>query len=337
MLSEIIKKLIRQEDLSPTEANHAMTAIMTGNAGEACTASILTALAIKGETGPEVEAFARAMRHAALNWPGDQSEDVCDTCGTGGDGASSINISTLAALTLAALGLKVAKHGNRAVSSTTGSADLLEALGYPMNAPPEETLHILNRSGMCFLFAPAWHPAMKHAAPVRKSLGIRTVFNILGPLTNPAPISYQVVGVFGRTYLKQMAHALAGLRRKGAYVIHAEDGLDEVSPGSPTHFIRIADGNVAEEGQLTPEDFGFVTQSAAALRINDRDEGVRRVRAILAGQGSDLEKQTVAMNAALVLSMVRNQDLKSAAEECLTVLNTDKPLAVMEQWTTASL
>lgn len=332
MLQDIIVKLFAQDDLSAEEATQAMTSIMTGQAGEARTAAILTALAIKGETATEIEAFARAMRHAAVKWPGDRTEDLCDTCGTGGDGAGSLNISTLSAVILSSLGLRVAKHGNRAVSSTTGSADVFEELGMPLNMEHAEVAEQLERTGLCFLFAPQWHPAMKHAAPIRRALGVRTVFNLLGPLTNPAPISYQVVGVFDRAFMEPVARALAGLRRKGAYVVHSEEGLDEVSPEKTTHFLRIENGRLVDEGELTPADFGFEPLPAAGLRVQDRADALMRTRAVLEGRGQAVENQTVAMNAALLFSMLRGPDLAESAGACLNQLKAGEGARSVAAW-----
>ena len=208
MIIDILKKLISQQDLNTDEAKKAMACIMTGEAGDVKTASFLTAMAIKGETGIEIEACANAMRHAAVTWPGKTYDVLVDTCGTGGDSSGTINISTMSAILLASMKVPVAKHGNRAVSSTTGSADILESLGMLLNLNHEDIANNLEKYGMTFLFAPMWHPAMKYAAPVRKSLGFRTVFNILGPLTNPAPITHQMLGVFDKSLMEPVAIAL---------------------------------------------------------------------------------------------------------------------------------
>ncbi len=332
MFAEILKKLMANEDLTSDEATHAMTAVMTGEAGEARTAGLLTALALKGETGTEIEAFARAMRKAAVSWPGGSPEILADTCGTGGDGASTLNISTLTAMLLASLGIPVAKHGNRAVSSKSGSADLLEGLGVRLNLTHEETANELERAGITFLFAPMWHPAMKYAAPVRKALGFRTVFNLLGPLTNPAPITHQVIGVFSQEFMERMAAAVALLGRKGAYVLHSEDGLDELSPAAPTHFIRIEAGEVREQGKMQPEDFGFSPVSLDELRTVSREEALKRSQLILEGAGQPAENQTIAMNAGLVYSLTKGGDLKSSAALCLDALRSGQALELLKKW-----
>ncbi|MBI3395369.1 MAG: anthranilate phosphoribosyltransferase [Spirochaetia bacterium] len=330
-LADILKKLLKREDLTTDEASHFMTEIMTGQAGEVRTAAFLTALAAKGETSVEIEAFSRAMRKAALPWPGTEGNFV-DTCGTGGDGAGTLNISTLSAVLLAHMGLKVAKHGNRAVSGTTGSADVLEKLGVEVDMPAEKAVQCLEKVGVCFLFAPGWHPAMKHAGPVRRALGFRTVFNLLGPLTNPAPVRYQVIGVFDPRLMDTVGHALAGLGRLGAYVVHSDDGLDEVSPAAPTQVLKIAGGKV-ERGVLAPEDFGFDRSELAGLRVRDKEDAVLRARAVLEGGGSDAEVNTVAMNAALVYSLAAGvPDLKEAAGRCKEALRGGGAVGVIEKW-----
>lgn len=333
MLTSILKKLIRGEDLTHDEATHTMTEIMTGQAGEIRTTAILTALAIKGETGVEIEAFARSMRSAATPWEGYTGNDLVDTCGTGGDSLNTINVSTLSALLLASMDVKVAKHGNRAVSSTTGSADFLESSGVRLDMRHDEVTRCLKEVGITFLFAPEWHPAMKNAVPVRKALGVRTVFNLLGPLTNPVPIQYQALGVYTDSIMEPVAHALAGLGRKGAYVLHAEDGLDEVSISAPTRYIRIEHGKIVGDGLLNPEDFGFKKAPLSTIQVEKRDESVFRATKILQGQGSEEENSTVAMNAALVYSMVREiSDLKEAAEHCLTRLKSGAAYERLQKW-----
>ncbi len=333
MISALLHKLMLRQDLTAEEAAGAMTAIMTGEAGEARTAAFLTALAMKGETGAEIEAFARSMRRAAVPWPGEVPGALFDTCGTGGDRAGTLNISTMVAILLTAMGRHVAKHGNRAVSSSTGSADLLEEFGVRIAMTPDESADCLKRAGICFLFAPNWHPAMKHAAPVRRALGVRTVFNLLGPLTNPAPITHQVIGVFDASFMHGVAHALALLGRRAALVLHAEDGLDEASPASGTRYIRVEAGETTDSGVLTPEDFGLTRHSLDDLRPRDRAEAVARTRAILSGKGSRAENETIAMNAALALSLTEgDQNLAGLAAEALSALASGKAASVVENW-----
>jgi anthranilate phosphoribosyltransferase len=332
-MKEILKKIISGEDLIAEEATQAMTAIMSGQAGEIQTAGFLTALALKGETGTEIEAFSRSMRKAAVTWPRRSENAILDTCGTGGDSAGIINISTLSAMVVSSLGVSVAKHGNRAVSSPTGSADVLEELGISMALKPEEVAECLEKVGMCFLFAPTWHPAMKFAAPVRKALGVRTVFNLLGPITNPAPVTHQLVGVFDGRFLEPLGEALAGLGRTGACIVHSRDGLDELSISAPTDYIMIRDGRIEKKGQMKPEDFGIKPMDISSLKVADRRESARRVQGILEGQGSETENAMVAANAALAYHLVfPDVDLKSAYEKCIAALNEGRPVQVLERW-----
>lgn len=333
-MNHILKKLIQQQDLTSQEAKQAMTCIMTGEAGEAKTASFLTALAIKGETGLEIEACAKAMRHACVKWPDiEQHEILIDTCGTGGDGIGTINISTLSAIVLASLGLPVAKHGNRAVSSTTGSADILESLGLKLNLNHTGVAQNLSKHKMTFLFAPQWHPAMKYAAPVRKAIGVRTVFNILGPLTNPAPITHQMVGVFNMSFMSPVAEAMATQNRKGGFVVHSQDGLDEISPEGNTHFIQINNGKVQKEGMVNPNDFGFSNMQRKDLVVADRDDSLKRMNAILDGKGNKTENATIAMNAGMLYNLVLDKkDLKGSTEVCLKSIESGSLRDFVKNW-----
>ena len=358
-MSTFLAKLIRREDLSDQEAKELMQSVMTGKAGELQTAACLIALASKGETGEEIAAFAQVMRGSALAWLPEEelaggaqklsveklytdsfskskereskSSILCDTCGTGGDGAATINISTLSAIILAALGIPIAKHGNRAVSSKSGSADLLEGLGITLEASPKAITECLQGVGITFLYAPYWHPAMKYAAPVRKALGVRTVFNLLGPITNPAPITHQLVGVFHKSFQFPLSEALARLGRE-AYVVCSTDGLDEISCAAPTHFIRVASGKIAETGKLAPEDFGFSRHSLQELGITSLEEALKRSRCLLAGKGRPAENYAVTMNAALIYSLVKQVSLKQAALVCLDAIQAGQGLEVIERW-----
>lgn len=333
-MTEYLKKLMQSQDLTAEEAQNAMTQIMTGQAGEVRTAAFLIALALKGETGEEIEAFARAMRKAAVPWPSSTGHDIIDTCGTGGDAAGLINVSTLSALVAASMGMKVAKHGNRAVSSPTGSADVLEELGIRLDIPKEENVGALAEVGICFLFAQAWHPAMRFAGPVRKQLGVRTVFNILGPITNPAPVTHQLMGVYDRKFLVPVARALAGLGRKKAYIVHSQDGLDEVSIAAPTDFVQVINGRIQSEGTWRPEDFGLEGPLPLdSLRITDRQESATRFRRILAGQGEEIENQMVAVNTGAILTLIHDDlSLNEARQLVLDHLKTGKAAGILDRW-----
>jgi anthranilate phosphoribosyltransferase len=242
-IPEVLEKILSKQNLSVEEAKELATAIIKGELNEAQTAGILVALRAKGETPEEIAGFALAMREAALKvgpW-----EDALDTAGTGGDRMGTFNASTATAL-LASKIVRVAKHGNRGVSSKSGSADFLEALGYNISVKPEEAERIVKESNFVFLFAQLYHPAMKNVAPVRKALGIRTVFNVLGPLTNPANVKHQVIGVFSKGFMAQMAQALTYLSPSKVMLVHGEPGIDEVSVSGITHAVLIKGGSIEE-------------------------------------------------------------------------------------------
>src|SRR5213592_2662736 len=251
MIQRALARLLDGHDLSREEAHEVMGSIMSGEATPAQIGGFLVALRAKGETADEIAGCAEAMReHALAVRP--QRDDLVDTAGTGGDGASTINISTAAALVAAAAGAAVAKHGNRAVSSASGSADVLEALGFELELSPERIARSIDELGFGFLFAPSHHPAMRHAAPVRRELATRTVFNVLGPLTNPAGARAQVVGVYSAGLVRTIADVLAALGARRAFVVHGAGGIDELSPVGPNLLAEVVDGSVRER-TLDPE------------------------------------------------------------------------------------
>jgi anthranilate phosphoribosyltransferase len=260
MIPDALKKLLARENLSRAEAEACMEQILSGNANDALIAALLVALRMKNETVDELVGFAAAMRrHAVKIFPDGHShadEMLVDTCGTGGDGCNTFNVSTSAAFVVAGAGVRVAKHGNRASSSHCGSADVLEQLGVSLDQSPERVREAIEQIGIGFLFAPAIHAAMKHAMPVRRALGVRTVFNLLGPLTNPAGAAAQVVGVSAPHFTELLARALAQLGVKRAFVVHGEDGLDEISLAAETHVAELNDGAIRTY-KVSPEDFGF--------------------------------------------------------------------------------
>lgn len=250
-----LKRLVAGEDLTRDEAAEVMACVMTGEATAAQIAALLVALRMKSETAEELAGFAQAMRQNAVKVPVSVA-DVVDTCGTGGDIHDTFNISTAAAFVAAAAGVPVAKHGNRSVTSRCGSADVLEALGVPLDLSPQQVGRCVDEVGIGFLFAPALHPAMRHAGPVRRELGLRTVFNLLGPLTNPADARRQVLGVFAPEWVRPVAEALLELGAAHAMVVHGLDGLDELSTLGPTLVAEVHDGEVMEY-TVAPEDFGL--------------------------------------------------------------------------------
>lgn len=282
MLRECLERVVAGESLSREQARAAMAAIMGGGAAEAWIAGFLVALRVKGETVDEIAGFAETMRSVANHLDLGEARLV-DTCGTGGDGAGTFNVSTAAALVAAGAGAPVAKHGNRAVSSSSGSADVLEALGVTLVSDADTLRRCLREAGFAFLFAPAQHPAMKHAVGPRRELGLRTVFNLLGPLTNPAGARRQVVGVYDAALVRPLAEVLGRLGAAHAMVVHGAGGLDEISTLGPT---RVAewDGGDVREYELEPESLGLERPSAEALAGGDPERNARIVRAVLAGE-----------------------------------------------------
>lgn len=282
MFPSLIEKLRRQEDLSTAEAAAAMATIMRGEAAPAQIAGLLVGLGMKGERPGELVGFAQTMRANAVQIPAGPGA-VFDTCGTGGDRSGTFNISTASAIVLAACGMKVAKHGNRSVSSQCGSADVLEALGVNIQAPPEVAAACLDQAGIAFLFAPTFHPAMKHAAEARKALGVRTAFNLLGPLTNPARPSRQIVGVPRPELTELLARSLSLLGSERAWVVHGADGLDELST---TGYTKVSEcrGAAVQTFYVHPSDFGLAKAAPEALKGGDAATNAGIVRAVLSGE-----------------------------------------------------
>ena len=297
---EALHKVVRREDLTETEAAAVMGEILAGESSPALIGSLLTALVIKGETTDEIVGFARAMRSAALAIPcKTPGSSLVDTCGTGGDGAQTFNISTVSAFVVAGAGASVAKHGNRSISSRCGSADVLEAAGVNVALRPERMARSIDETGIGFLFAPTIHTAMKHAGPVRAELKMRTVFNLLGPLTNPAGAAAQVVGVFDGSRVPQIAEALARLGVSRAFVVHGSDGLDEITTTGSTRLAEVRDGEVSER-DVGPEEFSLPRASRQDLTGGDRDENAAILKAILSGD-SGPKRDIVVANAAAAL------------------------------------
>jgi anthranilate phosphoribosyltransferase len=302
-----VRKALHQavagRDLSEQRANAAMLEILGNRSTPALTAALLTALRMKGETTGEVTGFARAMRASALQVrPRSASaRELVDTCGTGGDGGATFNVSTAAALVAAGAGLSVAKHGNRSISSQCGSADVLEALGVNVNLDAEQAARSIDEVGIGFLFAPGMHPAMRYAGPVRSELGMRTVFNMLGPLTNPAGAATQVMGVYEDRIVTLAAEALARLGARHALVVHGSDGMDEITVAGPTRFAEVRDGSVLV-GSLEPADFGLAAADTSGIAGGDTAKNASIVRAVLAGRGGPA-RDIVLMNAGAAIRM----------------------------------
>ena len=298
MFTELLEKLTRHEDLTADEAAAAMAEIMEGRAAPAHIAALLVGLAMKGERPIEIVGLARTMRAHAVK-VSRRDDDVFDTCGTGGDRAGTFNISSCAAIVVGAAGVRVAKHGNRSASSRTGGADVYEALGIRITAPPPAVERCLDEARIGFFFAPTFHPSMRHAAAVRRELGIRTAFNLLGPLTNPAGASRQLVGVPRPEFTELLARALALLGTKRAWVVHGADGIDELTTTGYTKISECRDGAV-NTFYLHPGDVGLPKAPVGALQGGDARENARVIERILGGERG-AARDVVLLNAGAAL------------------------------------
>ena len=281
-IQQALKVLIEQQDLSDQQMTAVMQQIMTGEATPAQIAGFLVALQMKGETVTEIASAASVMRSLATPVQ-ISAQTLVDTCGTGGDGASTFNVSTAAAFVVAAAGGQVAKHGNRSISSSSGSADVLEAAGVDLDLSPEQVKHCIESIGVGFMFAQKHHGAMKHAITPRREMGIKTIFNLLGPLTNPAKAKHQVLGVFDKKWVEPMANVLKTLGSKHVLVVHAEDGLDEISIGSATHIAELKDGEISCY-QIEPEQFGMQRTPVTQLAIHNAQESLAVINAVFEGE-----------------------------------------------------
>jgi anthranilate phosphoribosyltransferase len=297
-IQEAIAALIERQDLEPGAMVSVMESVMTGQTTPAQIGALLVALRMKGETPDEIVAAARVMRDLATRVEV-ATEGLVDTCGTGGDASGTFNISTASALVAAAAGARVAKHGNRSVSSRSGSADVLQALGVHLGITPEGVATCIERIGVGFLFAPAHHGAMRHAIGPRRELGVRTIFNVLGPLTNPAGAPNQVLGVFSAQWVRPLAAALQKLGSRHVLVVHAEDGLDEISISAPTRVAELRDGEIREY-LLAPEDFGLQRAPLERIQVDGIEASAAMIRALLAGEPGPA-RDVVLLNAGAAL------------------------------------
>ncbi|MDO4313487.1 MAG: anthranilate phosphoribosyltransferase [Eubacteriales bacterium] len=305
MIKEAILKLAKKEDLTYSEAEQVMNEIMSGEASSVQMSSYLTALSMKGETIDEITASAAGMRAHCVKLLHEM--DVLEIVGTGGDGANSFNISTTASLVIAAAGVPVAKHGNRAASSKSGAADVLEALGVKITVSPERSEELLKNINICFLFAQNYHIAMKYVAPIRKELGIRTVFNILGPLSNPAGANMELMGVFDGALVEPLAQVMANLGVVKGMVVYGQDKLDEISMSAPTSVCEINNGTFTSY-ELTPEQFGYTRCEKADLVGGTPEENAAITRAILSGEDRSAKRQAVCLNAGAALYITGKAD-----------------------------
>ena len=298
MIKEAIIKLSKKQDLAYAEAEAVMDEIMSGQATPVQMSAYLTALALKGETIDEITASAAGMRAHCIKLL--HNLDVLEIVGTGGDGSNSFNISTTSSLVIAAGGVPVAKHGNRAASSKSGAADVLEALGVKITLTPERSAEILKKINLCFLFAQNYHIAMKYVAPIRKELGIRTVFNILGPLSNPAGANMELMGVYDQSLVEPLAQVMANLGVNRGMVVYGQDSLDEISMCAPTSVCEIRDGKFTSY-EITPEQFGYERCEKGALTGGTPAENAEITKAILKGEEKGPKRQAVCLNAGAAL------------------------------------
>ncbi len=323
-----IEKILDREHLTQREAEAAMETIMAGEATPAQIGAFLVGLRMKGETVDEIAGFARSMRRNARRVPLRANGPIVDTCGTGGDCSGTFNISTAVAFVVAGTGRRVAKHGNRAISSKSGSADVLEALGVNIHLTPEQVGRCIDEVGIGFLFAPTFHPAMKHAIGPRRELGVRTVFNILGPLTNPAFATHQLLGVYDPALTEMMARVLAHLGVRAAFVVHGAGGLDELSTTGVNRVTHLRDGQVTTF-DLAPEDVGLPRARLDDLRGGDAKENAAIIRGILAGEERGPRRDVVLFNAAAALA-AETGDLRAGLEEAREAIDSGAALAKLD-------
>ena len=319
IITEAVRALVDRRDLTRLEAAAAMEAIMSGAATNAQIAAFLTALRMKGETVEELIGFAQVMREKVVKVrpragdvvgaTGTDREMLIDTCGTGGDASGTFNVSTATAFVVAGAGLRVAKHGNRSVSSLCGSADVVETLGIDIELSPAQVASCIDEVGIGFLYAPLLHTAMKHVMATRREMGVRTVFNMLGPLTNPAGANAQVIGVYAAALTDPLARVLAELGTLRAFVVHGADGLDEISNTGESHISEVHEG-VVRSSTVRPEDFGMPRAAIRDLQGGDREENARIIRQVLGGETGP-RRDIVLMNAAAALVVGNKaEDLK---------------------------
>jgi len=338
MIREAIVHLVAGASLSETEAAATMEEIMTGVATPSQLGAFLTALRLKGETVDEVTGLARVMRAQAVHVPLAEGLHAVDTCGTGGDGAGTFNVSTAAGLVVAAEGQPVAKHGNRAASSRCGSADVLEALGVKLELGPEQIAQCIEQVNFGFMFAATYHPAMRYVGPTRREIGIRTVFNILGPLTNPAGARYQVLGVADPRLLHLMAEALLRLGCTRALVVYGTDGVDELSLSAPTQVCEVngATGDVRDY-TVSPASLGLPERPRDAVRGGDAQQNAAQMRALLGGGESGPVAEMTALNAGAALYVTgRAATLHEGIRQAQATLRSGRALATLDALTATS-
>ena len=331
---EALGQVAAGRTLTRSESESAMASVMSGEATAAQLGALLAALAVRGETVDEIAGFAAGLRAAAV--PVRIADGAIDTCGTGGDRSHSFNISTVAAIVAAAAGARVAKHGNRAASSACGSADVLEALGVQIDLGPEAVARCIDEVGVGFMFAPRFHPAMRHAAPVRREIGIRTIFNVLGPLANPAGVRRQLLGVPSAALGEQMVQVLRDLGADRALVVHSADGLDEISPSGATRTWELLAGTITA-GELSPEDVGLERAPRDSVRGGDSTMNAAIARAVLSGEVQGGPRTAVLLNAGAACYIAGlAADVRSGTALAADALTTGAAARTLEQWVARS-
>ncbi|MDD6476801.1 MAG: anthranilate phosphoribosyltransferase [Eubacteriales bacterium] len=334
MIKEAILKLAKKEDLTYEMAETVMNEIMSGEATPVQMSAYLTALSIKGETIDEITASAAGMRAHCIKLL--HNMDVLEIVGTGGDGSNSFNISTTSSLVIAAAGVPVAKHGNRAASSKSGAADVLEALGVNISIPPEKSAQLLKDISICFLFAQNYHVAMKYVAPIRKELGIRTVFNILGPLSNPAGANMELMGVYDESLVEPLAQVMAKLGVSRGMVVYGKDSLDEISMCAPTAVCEIKDGWF-QSYELTPEQFGYERCDKSQLTGGSPQENAEITKAILEGREKGAKRQAVCLNAGAALYITgKAETIEQGVRMAESLIDDGSALRKLEEFITES-
>ncbi len=334
MIRDAIAALVNEgRHLTEEEAAAAMTEVMEGQATPAQLGAFLVALRLRGETVDELVGMARVMRRFALRVP--LEPPLLDTCGTGGDGRGTFNASTAAAVVAAAVGARVAKHGNRAASSRCGSADLLEALGARIELGPEQVARCVREVGLGFMFAPVFHPAMRHAAGPRREIGLRTVFNLLGPLTNPAGASHQLLGVPDAAVGEKVAQALLRLGARRALVVHGADGLDEVSPSAPTLVWEVGEGAVRHY-RLSPADAGLEPVAPGSICSSDPQENARLLRSVLAGERGPLRTFVLLNAGAALVAAEMARDLREGVALAADAVDSGAAAEKLERFVAAT-
>jgi anthranilate phosphoribosyltransferase len=332
--AKTLARLLAREPLGATDARGAFEAILGGAWTPIQIGAFAVALRMVGETPETIAGAAEAMR-GAMTVVEHGLAQVIDTCGTGGDGSHTLNLSTAAALVVAGCGLPVAKHGNRSASSRCGSADVFEALGIPIDVPAARQGELLREVGIVFLFAQAHHPALKHAAQARGELRTRTIFNVLGPIANPARATHQLVGVYDDALRPVLARALGQLGSQRAWVVHSEDGLDEVSPCAPTRVSEVTAGNAVREAVVTPEDFGIERLPRSAIAGSDAGSNARAIVEILAGEPHPA-REAVVLNAAAALAVATGDGLRACAERARNAITSHAARTTLERWRDAA-